>query len=239
MESFISSSLEIDEEPDTDILLVEISGITLSVLVASDDFNEGKKTLFATMIWNGSKVLASYLLGEGRPFVAQKRVIEFGAGAGVPSLISLRGGASFVCCSDYPAQKVLATLNKNITLNVEPSSAGKIKVVGHIWGEDVTSLLQAIGGDQYDVALAAECLWKHDSHTDFLRSLAASIKPEGFLIVTFSHHIPGLEADDLSFFDKAASFGFRPISAQSFPTKHMWSDKTVDMYLHILQLCPN
>lgn len=63
-----------------DDILVEVGGRTFVLTTAEDDFNPEKKTLFATFIWNGAKVLAAFLLGEGAGLVQNKSVIELGAG---------------------------------------------------------------------------------------------------------------------------------------------------------------
>ena len=218
---------------DTEIL--EILGHRFSIATAPDDFNADKKTLFATMVWNGSKVLAQFILENCDLYIRGKRVIEFGAGAGLPSLCALQSGASFMCLTDYPSASVLTTLRKNLQANAESTDlVSKSLVVGHKWGEDVRDLV--VGSTLYDVVLAAECLWKHDCHQIFLQSIAACLKPGGIVLLTFSHHIPGLEADDLNFFVTARSFGFEVIEATSVPSAHMWSEKTVDIYIYRMRL---
>jgi predicted nicotinamide N-methyase len=114
--------------------------------------------------------------------------------------------------------------------------------VGYKWGEDFAPVLSKIrcshSDDEivmYDVALAAECLWRHDSHEILITALSMAVKQGGIAIITFSHHIPGLEAEDLSFFDKATEKGWRVVDKVAQPVKHMWSDKTVDMFICTIQ----
>ena len=77
-----------------------------------------------------------------------------------------RLGASFVCCSDYPAESVLANLRRNIEIN--KLLADNIAVIGHIWGADATNLLAVIGNSRYDVIVASECLWRHEQVDPYL-----------------------------------------------------------------------
>jgi hypothetical protein len=66
-------------------------GHRIQLSTAEDDFNKEKKTLFATHIWNGSTVLANYIIDHvGIDTVATASVVELGAGAGLPSMLFAR-----------------------------------------------------------------------------------------------------------------------------------------------------
>ena len=96
--------------------------------------------------------------------------------------------------------------------------------MGYKWGDEVVNLCGSLRSalesneatavlhesstlPQFDVAIAAECLWRHDSHKILLQSLSDSVKPGGHAILSFSHHVPGVEHKDLEFFDLALQSG--------------------------------
>lgn len=102
----------------------------------------------------------------------------------------------------------------------------------HIWGSDVTSLLEPTAGNLYDIVIAAECLWKSDTHEDFASSICAVLKRGGTAYLSFSHHIPGLEKNDLNFFDLLCKKHFSVVSIKEVCVPHMWSDKAATVYIY-------
>ena len=143
------------EEP----VVIDFDSLQLKVWVAENEFNQQKKTLFATHIWPGSRTLAKHVINN-RSLVEGKSVLEFGAGAGIPSMAAKHVGAHFVCSTDYPAPAVLDNLRKNINLNCHDDR--NIVVHGYMWGKEVSHLLAANEGQRFDVLLASECLWRHE-----------------------------------------------------------------------------
>ena len=81
------------EEP----VVIDFDSLQLKVWVAENEFNQQKKTLFATHIWPGSRTLAKHVINN-RSLVEGKSVLEFGAGAGIPSMAAKHVGAHFVGC---------------------------------------------------------------------------------------------------------------------------------------------
>lgn len=224
------NSLLHSEDSDENVVESVIEEFQLSLSIAENDFNENKRCLFATMIWSGATVLAKYLASRSeRHRIADCSVLEFGAAAGLPSIVCNLLGAKTVCASDYPSEAVIANLNKNVDRNCKSSSS--ISVVPHLWGEDVTELLLINNGIQFDVVLAAECLWHHTSHSLLITSICNVLRPGGSAYITFSHHVPGLEHDDLNFFTLAEQSGLRVVSKQEFSAPHMWSAKQATIYL--------
>ncbi len=223
-----------EPENDEDCVLVSVKDFTFKLSTAENDFNESKRCLFATMIWSGAKVLSDFLV---TPDVAQriqnKCVIEFGAAAGLPSLICNHIGSDRVCASDFPSPAVVANLISNIDRN-KACAKHNIGVVPHKWGEDVVDLLAFNGGLQYDFVLAAECLWHHSFHPALIQSVCAVLRPGGTAFVTFSHHVPGCEQDDLAFFEEAAKSGLRVVHQRACSAPHMW--KETDTTIHLYEL---
>lgn len=242
-----------------------IGPYSLWLSIADDDFNANKKTLFATMIWHGARALSNYLASEVPNLIKGKSVIEFGSGAGLPSLICSKIGASCVTSSDYPAPSVIQNLRTNALRNVanvcsvkekaddnvtnftnENSPSGdncrlierNFHVIEHTWGEDVTPLLQPLQGGLYDIVIASECLWKSDTHENFATSIDNVLKPGGTAHLSFSHHIPGLESNDLSFFDILKRRNFTVTRTTETIVPHMWSDRSAVVYIYDVMKCP-
>ena len=154
------SNLDQENEENSDFE-ESIGDFKFSLRLAEDDLNEDKKSLFATYLWNGSKMLSKYLVENLNTFMEGKTVIEFGSGAGLPSLVCNKLGASVVCATDYPAESVINVLQENIDRNMNIEN-GDMIVMPHKWGDDCTELLGINGGQKFDVVLASECLWRHE-----------------------------------------------------------------------------
>lgn len=216
--------------------------------LAEDDFNEGKKCLFATMVWSGAVVLAKALHDDplARSKIMNATIIEFGAAAGLPSLTACSLGAANVCATDYPSISVIANLKKNVARYAQHDNKyahdnsdklhNGIAVIPYKWGEDFHPLLSVNKHEKYDVVLSAECLWHHDSHESLAKSIKGVLKPGGRLYLTFSHHIPGAEDADLRFFDLLKELEFEIIAKTSVQAPKQWSDEQKDIYLYELIL---
>lgn len=75
-----------------------------------------KHALWGDHLWNGGCWLARHL--DSHPgLVCGKRVAELGAGAGLPSVIACRLGASRVVCTDYPDSELIDNIATNLRTN--------------------------------------------------------------------------------------------------------------------------
>lgn len=73
----------------------------------------GSSPLWGHILWHTSTTLAGYL--EQRPsLVRGKSILEFGAGAGLPGLVSAILGAKTVCVTDYPDVELVQNLESNV-----------------------------------------------------------------------------------------------------------------------------
>ncbi len=225
-----------EEEADLDVSLLRdmsfgsIGGIQyklfhnnqyLNVFTRRQAVGSDQVPLFVDDIWPGSLVLADYLqeICICDKHIRGKRVIELGAGAALPSIVSACIGAQFVCITDYPAAGVIENITNVLEHNSIPTSVAC--AAGHIWGEKVNPLLE-LGSEEvteyYDTALMAECLWKDTSHLhkELMTSVYALLKPQGSGFFTFAHR-PSSDGshkpkDDLHIFDfTAKDVGFTTI----------------------------
>lgn len=165
-------------------------------------------------LWNAGRVFASYL--ESNPTTTHsKSVLELGAGAGLPSLLSSILGATSVLVTDYPDAELISNLHHNIShcaLLAQPVSPTKIQAKGYLWGADVTPLLATLPGNEkgFDVLILADLLFNHSEHGKLLESIQKTLKREvrARALVFFTPYRPWLLERDLAFFDMAAEGGF-------------------------------
>ncbi|KAG9300701.1 hypothetical protein G9A89_023499 [Geosiphon pyriformis] len=192
----------------------------------------GSHPLWGHYLWNAAKCFAEYL-DENEDIVRGKRVLELGAGAALPSLISVVNGAEKVVITDYPDEKLIENIKYNVE-NLFPDSQNrnKISVLGHIWGKDPHSLLQPICSSsgttttdeqRFDTIILSDLIFNHSQHTALLRTSSQCLSitaptskthenhSEAQILVFFTHHRPNMVDKDLNFFQEAQSsaFGFQ------------------------------
>jgi nicotinamide N-methyltransferase len=206
-----------------------IGDVTYELWCAPND-GSSPGSLFAYTVWSGSIQVADHL-AKNPALVVRKRVIEFGAAAALPSLVALNLGAEQVVTTDYPNENILGVIRRNISANLAKlgdSPVPRSTVVGHLWG----STCPEEYSESFDVALVAECLWKHAQHISLLESIGRFLRPGGTVVLSYAHHIPGLEADDDAFFFLASAAGFTTKDIEARSMRQMWdADKTTTQYL--------
>lgn len=177
--------------------------------------SSAEPSLFVDALWPGALFLADYL-GRHPSAVRGLTVLELGAGAGLPSLVSCKLGASRVVVTDYPAAGVVENLRELLADNGIAESL--CEALPHVWGQDPGPLLSLLppsaqhGGEGgFDVLLLAELLWQDTAALQpaLLQSVLACLGPHGVALVSFAHrptaaHSP---AHDLRLFDLAAAAG--------------------------------
>ena len=212
----------VEDEPDEPPAAVTVASKTYHLRTVASSDTKSSICLFADAVWNGARLIAEYLDREGSALVARRAILELGAAAALPSLVARDRGARAVVVTDYPASALLDNIAENFARN-PPARAGgagdaggagaRVRVLGHLWGAPVEPLLAAAGG-RFDVVIAAECLWRHEQHADLCATIARALRRPSAAdadgaapraLVAFSHHIPGLEAKDLGFFERAAA----------------------------------
>jgi nicotinamide N-methyltransferase len=139
--------------------------------------------------------------------VSDKRVLELGAAAGLPSLISSLNGADWVTLTDYPDADLILNMSRNVQVNLSQTQQSRVSVQGFLWGQDVTSL---ISNGQYDLILLADLIFNHTEHYSLLKSCKECLRPTGSVLVIFTHHVVKWAERDLMFFERAVEpqFGF-------------------------------
>lgn len=77
--------------------------------------------------WNTARTLSDYLLRHPSS-VKGRCVLELGAGAGLPSLVSALAGAKGVVITDYPDEELVKTIRWNVETNLPEEVLRRVDV---------------------------------------------------------------------------------------------------------------
>lgn len=198
--------------------------------------------LWGNHLWNGGRWLSNYF-DLNPDLVKGKSVLEFGAAAGLPSIMAALNDASQVIVTDYPDRALIDTLRVNLDRNVHGERRKRIQELGFLWGDSVEPLLAANVNKKFDVIILCDLLFNHSEHKKLLKNCQDALSPNGIIWCVFSHYVPRNAAKDLVFFDLAPEFGFRveklaehKYEKVMFENDH--GDPEVRRTCHIYQLIP-
>ncbi|KAH8147502.1 uncharacterized protein LAJ45_08329 [Morchella importuna] len=163
----------------------------------------GHNPLWGHMLWNAGRITSEYLEEHASTLIASKRILELGAGAGLPSLVCALRGAASVVVTDYPDPDLVSNLRTNIAAVGAPPN---IVVEGYIWGRDAGELMG--DGGRFDVLVLSDLLFNHSQHGALAETVRVAMKPDGVALVFFTPHRPWLLSEDLAFFKVAEEAGF-------------------------------
>ncbi|EST06081.1 Nicotinamide N-methyltransferase-like protein [Kalmanozyma brasiliensis GHG001] len=137
--------------------------------------------IFAHRQWRAGMLMSDALFSSAFP-VADRAILELGAGTGLPCITAaLVGTAKVVVASDYDEPLLIKELRDNVRRNLpEEEQRRRCKVTGHIWGKDTEELLDCLprGTDRFDSILLADCLWDPLSHADLLKTVVKVLARE-------------------------------------------------------------
>ena len=179
---------------------------------------------WAQRVWPAAQVLAKHL--DAQPeLVRERRVLEIGAGAALPSVVASLLGAAAVVVTDYPDERML----KNMVLNLDANLRGgyareRSVVIGYDWNASPSIVLDALaslltpqkqraagdGGDapRFDVVLLSDLLYECE-HEPILTAIAACLEESksARALLTFQVHDRCQLPKQMAFFELAPSFG--------------------------------
>jgi nicotinamide N-methyltransferase len=153
--------------------------------------------------------------------IRNKDVLEIGAAAGVPSIVSAIQGARTVVMTDYPDPDLVGNMQYNAELStssIPPRSDGKprLHVDGYKWGSDVSKLRAylppAADGtpSMFDVLIMADVVYSHREHPNLIKTMQQTMKkdPKSVALVIFTPYQPWLLPKTEQFFPLAEASGF-------------------------------
>lgn len=173
----------------------------------------GKSPLWGHLLWNAGIWTADYLDKNAKDVVHGKRVLELGAAAALPSLVSTINNASLVMCTDYPDPDLISNIEWNFdNLSKEFKNTSDYKVKGYIWGNNVVPLayddydevrdadVKISEKDKFDLIILSDVVFNHTEHHKLLATCREALKRDGKCLVVFSPHRAHLLQEDLQFF---------------------------------------
>ncbi|OJD17779.1 hypothetical protein AJ78_02131 [Emergomyces pasteurianus Ep9510] len=173
---------------------------------------EGRR-LFAHYLWGGALVVAEGIEratkaldgndvgGEERDLiwsVKGEKVLELGAGAALPSLISGLASAAQVAITDHPSSPALyGAIQTNVATNIPEHLQSKISIHTHEWGvlgpdesnENEVQSPQKLESlrftrenqGSFTRIIAADCLWMREQHENLVQSILWFLAPPPLL----------------------------------------------------------
>jgi hypothetical protein len=153
------------------VVIERRDGAPLCIFLLEDAVGVTASGTGATL-WDSAIVLTKYLLADRR--VHNKRILELGAGLGLPSIALAICGNTVVASERGITYDLLQT---NIAANansIAQSQGGSICSRRLEWSTDADSVLQQISGESYDIIIASDLIFPKNE--DAWRALAVTFK---------------------------------------------------------------
>lgn len=136
-------------------------------------------------------------------------MLEIGAAAGVPSIVSAICGARATVMTDYPDPDLVG----NMQYNAEISGVKSLHADGYKWGSTIEPLLAYLPAGQttFDTLIMADVVYSHREHGNLVKTMQMALKraPESVALVVFTPYEPWLLPRTETFFPLAEENGFR------------------------------
>lgn len=172
-------------------------------------------------MWNAGRTSSHYLEERAEELIRGKDVLEIGAAAGVPSIVSAILGARTVVMTDYHDPDLVSNMQYNADLAVPmipaaPEPRKRLYVEGYKWGNPVEPLLAhlppAVEGTAsgFDVLIMADVVYSHREHGNLVKTMQQTLKkdPKSVALVIFTPYEPWLLPQTERFFPLAEAGGF-------------------------------
>ena len=179
-------------------------------------------SLWSHVLWNASKVLTNHLSTLDLTF---KTIIELGSGTGLP-LISIYGNNTCIA-TDYPDKEVLDIIRLNADNNLPCPHTFIVK--GLVWG-DLKAMKEIVDGyGKADLIVMSDLIFNYSQHKALMKTAQGLLKKGGYILKTFSHHLPQHKARDLGFFEVAREMGFESLLLYTEKWKEMFPEDGGDL----------
>ncbi|KAL4809932.1 hypothetical protein BDV18DRAFT_129901 [Aspergillus unguis] len=177
----------------------------------------GSHPLYGNMLWNAGRISSDYIETHASSLIAGKDVLEIGAAAGVPSIVSAIKGARTTVMTDYPDPDLVDNMLQNAEASaplIPTDPPSSLHVIGYKWGSDVKPLLDYIPEDSrdkgFDVLIMADVVYSHREHGNLVKTMQETLKKEkdAVALVIFTPYEPWLLPQTERFFPLAQEGGF-------------------------------
>ncbi|KAJ5621546.1 nicotinamide N-methyltransferase [Penicillium herquei] len=177
----------------------------------------GSHPLYGNLLWNAGRTSAHYIEERAQTLIRDKDVLEIGAAAGVPSIVSAIMGARTTVMTDYPDVDLVQNMQYNADMAADKiPSQSNLHVEGYKWGSTVEPLLAHIPstGDEkpasFDVLIMADVVYAWREHGNLIKTMHMALKkdPSAVALVIFTPYQPWLLPQTEKFFPLAESSGF-------------------------------
>ncbi|KAI9440565.1 WD40-repeat-containing domain protein [Lactarius indigo] len=195
-----------DQDPDVP---------TPTVTVSTPDTQAEHWSLHASSIWVSALYVADHIselslsASTEAAGAVPVRLIELGAGAGLPSILIAKSYPHVhVVASDFPDPLLISTLRENVARN---DASTNCSIVPHAWGTDPSVLL--FPGAGADIVLAADTLWNPELHAALLHTTCGVL---AHTPTARAHFVAGLHTGRYtldSFFQAAGEAGLVLVEA--------------------------
>ncbi|KAI3406016.2 EFM7 [Candida oxycetoniae] len=188
----------------------------------------GKSPLWGHLLWNAGIFTADYLDKNSEKLVKDKRVLELGAAAALPSLVCAVNKAKEVVATDYPDADLVNHIKHNFDQLSQKTEISKYKVKGYIWGNSINELiyndkddddddddnkneanLELTDDKKFDLIILSDLVFNHTEHHKLLSTCRQCLKSNGKCLVVFSPHRAHLLNQDLAFFETCKEYQFK------------------------------
>lgn len=173
------------------------------------------------MLWNAGRTTSHYIEKHTEDLIRNKDVLEIGAAAGLPSIVSAIQGARTVVCTDYPDNDLVENMQYNANLSAgaippREDGLGRLHVEGYRWGDDVSKLQAylppAADGSPslFDLLIMADVVYSHREHPNLIKTMQKTLKKslDSVALVIFTPYQPWLLPKTEEFFPLAERNGF-------------------------------
>ncbi|RAK75427.1 putative nicotinamide N-methyltransferase [Aspergillus fijiensis CBS 313.89] len=149
---------------------------------------DARRRLFAHIVWSAGLVVAEAVedAHAGHEYVDEmwkvegEKVLELGAGAALPSTVSVLAGASEVTITDHPASPALqGAIAFNLKHNIPATNGCAVSVQPHEWGTLASDSWAVANRGRFTRIIAADCLWMELQHKNLVRTMKWFLAPEG------------------------------------------------------------
>lgn len=159
---------------------VTVAGLDIAVrrprsaeeLIDEDDYARDERLPYWADLWPSGRVLAEWCAEHA---LADRRVVELGAGLALPSLVALRRGAHVLATDWYPDALAFARVNAHA------AGAGRLETMEVDWGAPPAAL---VARGPFDVVMGADILYENRHAAQLAPLIASLVADDGAIVIT-------------------------------------------------------